>query len=416
MPNIRKYQVNAENRFCCPDCDKTYKSEFSASTHWRKFHKTEPITITIPDTQPRSAVMPVKSVTRQEFDELKAQYATIIEMLTSITTTHKPIVQTCEMSTQTEEEVIEVVEPVEEPQPVAEPIAEPEPVAEPVPVVEPEPVPVAEPIAEPEPIAEVQEQVKEEPKTTIPQNDVITEKYEKATNALKNHPYRDNVNGGFISPVNGKFCKKAIDLIKHVELWQDKDGKMLKPIERKKVLKDYTTFQSAYDTYKSAKAKYDRMQKQKQEPIKVEEPVVQVAEQPIEEPVQETFELSDKTKLLLECCRTINDSGFAKAYHQLNDNSKFHITKKETKKKIEDVDFITKTYSMYKDKKSAPTKLCYIREELEHIYDTLCETWADYKLSYDFEPEDLDKFDNESDWIDVCQYLVNSDNIDMFCK
>lgn len=386
MVAIRKYQI-VEGRYCCPDCPKTFKSTYSCSNHWNKSHKTAPTTITIPDTQPRVEVMPAKSVTRREFDELKAQYQTIIDMLTNMTTVNKPIVQTCEISTQTEEMVEEVVESVEEP--IVEEVKE-----------------------QVEVVETVQEPIKEEPK-----KDIITEKYEKATNALLNHPYRDNTNEGFISPVNGKFCKKAIDLIKHIELWQDKDGKMMKPVERRNVLKDYTTFQSAYDTYKSAKAKYDKMQKQKQEPVKkVEEPIVQVVEQPIEEPMPQTFELSDKTKFLLECCRTINDDGFAKAYHHLNDNSKFHIKVKETTKKIEDIDFTTKSYTMYKDKKSTPTKLCYIREELEHIYDTLCKTWADYKISYDFAAEDYDKFDDEKDWLDVCQYLVHSDNVDLFCQ
>ena len=90
---------------------------------------------------------------------------------------------------------------------------------------------------------------------------------------------------------------------------------------------------------------------------------------------------------------------------------------KETKKEVEGIKYVTKSYNMYKNGKTRKeTKLCYIRDELEHIYDTLCEIWADYRLSYDFEPDDLDKFDNEKDWIDVCQYLVHADNIDMFCK
>lgn len=415
MPAIRKYQINDENRFMCPHCDKTFKTSPSCSNHCKKFHKTATPTITIPDTQPRSEAMPVKSVTRKEFDELKAQYATIIEMLTAITTANKPIVQTCEISTQTEEEVVEMVEQVEE-------VKEVEQEVEIVEVEVAQQVEVVEPIKEV--VEDVQEPIKEEPKITNPKNDAIIEKYEKARNAVLNHPYRDIANEGFTSPINGKFYKKANDLIKHIELWQDKEGKLLKPIERKKALKDYTTFQTAYDRYMKTKAEHDRMlkaQKQqeptKQEPVKkVEEPIMQIVEQPIEEPTQETFELSDKTKFLLECCRTIYEGGFAKAYHRLNDNSNFNIVKKETTKRIEDVDFTTKSYNMYKDKKSTPTKLCYIREELEHIYDTLCETWADYKMSYDFEPEDLNKFDDEKDWLDVCQYLVHSDNIDKFCK
>lgn len=126
MPATRKYQtivINNKTRFCCPDCDKTFKTDVSASGHWCKFHKTADTatdnnnknkpTIVIPDTQPlRSAKSTM--VTRKEFDELNVKYDTIIEMLknmttttiTTETTTSKPVVETCEISTQTDDVIV----------------------------------------------------------------------------------------------------------------------------------------------------------------------------------------------------------------------------------------------------------------------------------------------------------------------
>ena len=38
MGRPRKYKV-IDGRYCCPDCDKTYKSEYSCCNHWSKAHK-----------------------------------------------------------------------------------------------------------------------------------------------------------------------------------------------------------------------------------------------------------------------------------------------------------------------------------------------------------------------------------------
>lgn len=38
MAPPRKYKV-IDGRYCCPDCNHTYKSEYSCSNHWRKMHK-----------------------------------------------------------------------------------------------------------------------------------------------------------------------------------------------------------------------------------------------------------------------------------------------------------------------------------------------------------------------------------------
>lgn len=121
MAPTTKYQINAQNRFCCPNCDKTFKSSPSCSNHWRKEHKPPTVVITIPNTPRRRAstpqaemTAPTQSVSRQEFDELNAKCDTIINMLKNMTTptittetiTSKPVVQTCEISTQTDDVIV----------------------------------------------------------------------------------------------------------------------------------------------------------------------------------------------------------------------------------------------------------------------------------------------------------------------
>lgn len=152
----------------------------------------------------------------------------------------------------------------------------------------------------------------------------------------------------------------------------------------------------------------------------LEEEETQIQQTPptiVEECVVEQVEsVTTFDNVLLECCRTMNEGGFARAFHYLNNPNKFHVIPKYTTKTIEGMQYTTRTFQMFNGKKYVPTMLCYIRDEIEHVYDTLCEIWGDYKMSYYFDVDDLDVFDEDKDWLDVCQYLINEDNIEQFFK
>lgn len=461
MPATRKYQtivINNKTRYCCPDCDKTFKTDASVSGHWCKFHKTVDTatdnnnknkpTIVIPDTQPlRSAKTTM--VTRKEFDELNAKYQiiieqnqTIIEMLKNMTSVSKPVVDTCEISTQTEEPV-EVVVSVE--------------VQEQVEVIE-----------KVEEHVEVAEQVMKQPKakaTPKPQKKKET-KYEKELNNLQSHPYFSHTteDGKDIFRCMYGECDSAERLLMFYKMERAKvenrtkwtmylmEDKMTEEevdeewkADKIKIQQDssnFAKFEAIYDRLKKAKKPSDNKQK-KQSPKQVKQPElleepqaiqeVEVEQEPIEQPIEqplleeEPSELPDKTKFLLECCRTIRNDGFANAYHFLNDPSQLCIMKQEVADGMVEVydvtsntyikkPYMVKSYHMCKGKKTTRATLSSIREELEDIYDTLCETWEEYRMSYNFDPKDCDKFDDEKDWLDVCQYLVHAENIDMFCK
>jgi hypothetical protein len=308
--------------------------------------------------------MPVQSVTRQEFDELKAQYATIIEMLTSITTTHKPIVQTCEMSTQTEEEVIKVVEPV----------------------------------AEPEPVEEVKEQPKATPKKAKKQP-TIEDKYDKALNDLLSHPYysRTNEKGEHIFKCLAGTYNKASDVITRYTMYHDnvKNGGLwamqvmngimtigeVDELKKKKLheisqdANNLNRFKEIEIAYKKAKKSYDSKQKKKpQEVVQTVEEVVEKVEEvveKVEEVVENVEEVVEKVEevakpvieetvqkvedefidiedtkhkaFLLDCCMNCHNGGLANAYHYLNNHKTWHIVpheQKETyKEEIEQTEF-----------------------------------------------------------------------------
>jgi hypothetical protein len=550
MAPIRKYEKNAENRFCCPNCPKTFKSQSSCSNHFIKFHKVAPVVITIPDSQPMPTPAQSPLVTRREFDELKAQYQTIIDMLTTMTSANKPTVQTCEISTQTEEEVVEVVEVVEEVkevevvEEVQEPIKE---VIEEVKEVEDQPKKV---VKQPKAKATKQPKMTDEEKlhshTYFSQkedgtvvfrcihgvfpnperlilhykmrcNEVITKtkwavaldekqlteeqvdelqkvelatieadksnfksfeaihkklkksqpketktpaakvikptpqkkendtdaKYEEAVNNLQSHPYFSHktedgkhvfkcIFGEYINDKIGNFInyyQEECDKVAYNTKWtqqlinEELTEEQVKAMQKKakeEIRQDssnFAKFQTLFDRLKEAKKKCNNKQSTDEDEVEqVDDEVEQVQS-------VEFREREDHAEFLLECCRTLKEDGFAKAYHYMNDPSKLHFVKKETKQgTIEVYDPTTnksimkphmvKSYKLYKDGKCVPTKLCYIREELEDIYITLHNAWKAYCESC---PPDENMFNVKTNWLDVCQDLVTAENIDTFC-
>lgn len=486
MAPTRKYQINAQNRFCCPNCDKTFKSQASCCNHWRKEHKTQTVTIDIPDTTPlRKAKMtaPSQSVSRAEFDELKAQYQTIIEqnqtiieMLKNLTTVSAPVVEPIEIV----EESIKVEEPVEE---IIEPIKVEEPIVE-----------VAQPIT----------QVKKQPKAKAPKPPKKTaeEIYNENMNALRSHPYFSHTteDGIDMFKFGDKLYKEPHHVIQAYEryynyvesghLWagavmsnqmtqkqlEEKQKEAKKEINENK--DTYNTFLEAYRRLQNIKGKPKKKQTNKKaKQVKEVELVEQeeqeeVIEEPTEEPIQEVSKASDNEEFkkqskefLIECCRTLYDGGFAKAYHHLNDHDNWHImkvvnvktwtddvmrpitkkdkdgndlrdafggyeyvtTKKgelkyETVKETftrEDIDYkvLVKPNAKTEKDKYRKVRLCDIRDHMENIYKTLFETWTDYRLSKgeDFDEEDVFDDDPTQDtWLSISQDLVNTDNLQDF--
>jgi hypothetical protein len=160
---------------------------------------------------------------------------------------------------------------------------------------------------------------------------------------------------------------------------------------------------------------------QEQEPIEVVEEVPQ-AQEPIEV-VEEVPQYKPSSTIkhdefLLHCCRTIQNEGFARAYHKLNNSDTFHIIPKHTTK----TDATTKktytitTYQAYngKNKTYQDAKLSDLREDMEFVYYQLCFAWRKYENSSDFHNNDEGAFNHKLEWLDVCHSLINCDNIHLF--
>lgn len=189
---------------------------------------------------------------------------------------------------------------------------------------------------------------------------------------------------------------------------------------------------------------------------KAEEQVYDISQEPCV--IGDDDEKEDFDKFLLDCCRTIHDGGFARAFHYLIDSSKWHIkpdykslqhkeevyklipkkdkhgndvvdkngdivyeTTKDGKdfkyKKVKEtkVEIIKnfKVFDVKRQAKKMPCKHCTkgnlcekclyepislydIRDsdEMHYVFSTLCKLWDDYKSSYNFDISDLDLFKN----------------------
>lgn len=324
MAPTKKYQteiVDNKTMYICPVCNKKLGSVQSCSYHVKTQHKTQNVDTPTSQICDAKIATPSKTVSRKEFDELKAQYQTIIEQNQTIIAMLKSM--TC-VNTQ----VLEMVKGDEEVKVVQD-------------------VQVVEQV---EVVEKVEEQPKKQPKaskkTTIKPN--IEEQYETARNMLLNHPYR--VDEGFKSPINGEVYTRCVDLVQHIFLWQGTQAKTLGYLEKQQILKDFASLQKAYDIHKDVKVKYDKYkqnqkQKQKRDAKKqlIQPPskeIVEKVEHVVEQSVKVEEVIEDKEEVhhdivdiedpknkdvLLDCCMNLYNGGLAKAYQYLNDNKTWHI-------------------------------------------------------------------------------------------
>jgi hypothetical protein len=104
---------------------------------------------------------------------------------------------------------------------------------------------------------------------------------------------------------------------------------------------------------------------------------------------------------LVECCKTLHEGGFVKAYRVIN---KGVVSIKRSKNR----------YTIREEgKDTRQATLCEVREFLEDVYIALCDNWYDYTQSADYQEDECD-FDDEVDWLDISHMLVNADTIDIF--
>ena len=97
----------------------------------------------------------------------------------------------------------------------------------------------------------------------------------------------------------------------------------------------------------------------------------------------------DYNKYLVDCCLTMHDGGFVKAYKVL---------------KRGDVSYaVNPNASLYDTK-----------EQLENVFNALCDAWLDYTRSDEFDDTHADMFDDDADWLDVCGYFVTPENYTQF--
>ena len=93
----------------------------------------------------------------------------------------------------------------------------------------------------------------------------------------------------------------------------------------------------------------------------------------------------DYDRDLVECCRTMHDGGFLKAYRLL---------------KRGDVSYAV----------NPNDDLMNTKEHLELVFNDLCNAWFDYSRSDDYDDTHADVFDDEADWLDVCGLLITNEN------
>lgn len=108
------------------------------------------------------------------------------------------------------------------------------------------------------------------------------------------------------------------------------------------------------------------------------------------EPETEPFATKSDTSCdydayLIECCRTIHDGGFVKAYRMLKRGDASYA--------------VNPKYDLTDTK-----------DHLELVFNALCDAWFDYTRSDDYDDAHDGMFDDQADWLDVCGLLITNEN------
>lgn len=115
-------------------------------------------------------------------------------------------------------------------------------------------------------------------------------------------------------------------------------------------------------------------------------------------------------KTLIECCRTFYDGGFVQAYRHLQKEKGMFITC--TNNKHSDGAF-TRSFKMSIDnEKLKQVSMSDVKDALEDVFLDMVNAYTDYTTSDDFD-ESID-FSDDLEWLDVCNRVVNHDNIEQF--
>lgn len=103
---------------------------------------------------------------------------------------------------------------------------------------------------------------------------------------------------------------------------------------------------------------------------------------------------------LVECCKTLHQGGFSKAFHKLNDASQFQLMS-------------VGDGAVFACKGNTQARMT-IQEVQRHMEDTwieLCNVWCDFERS---DMYDGSSFDDSADWEDIKNDIVNEDTIISF--
>jgi len=361
MPRPRKFQV-IDNMYHCPDCENKYSTCAAASRHYIKNHQSKPIRIRIEGTTPLRKPHTAPPPTTTTIDEIKAVKNTIKNAMDMLNDAMKRLEQL---------ESVKVVE-----QPIIEDKIEDKIHSEIQPIIE-QPI-VEQPTVE-QPIVE----------TTAKKPIVV--KYEKALQALDNHPFttlNENKKRSFVCPC----CKKSYQykgiahFITHISpnafskcsVVRDKNIEHM----RLNFIETLHKFQDADVKYKA----YLNRQKKKQ--VTNEENVEQNVKQNVQQDDEQDDEQYDDIPIndnvdenfLLQQCRLFHEKGFINAFKHVFNVKKYQSLVNASNYEIKDV----------------------IENNLETCYNTMCYVWNDYKLTDNYNAEsDDDLFDSTKDFLDV---------------
>jgi hypothetical protein len=137
---------------------------------------------------------------------------------------------------------------------------------------------------------------------------------------------------------------------------------------------------------------------------------------------------------IVECCKTWTDGGFVQAFRMMQSNPEKYddrITHRykcdlvqvteptiRKKKKTDEADapMYKKTYKkIYRNGETVDISFGQLKEELEDVFNCMCDAWFDFKRSDDYNDNIHDDiFDDEVEYSDVMGECVNADNIKEF--